>query len=92
MATFPTPPTTQPPPELPSMPDVSTTLSNYLRAFSLWCRKGFGGKLDSNVALPGILMQAYDAPAGTAPPVFLLRVQSNGAFVATPVPLGSGKP
>ena len=92
MATFPTAPQANPPPDLPSMPDVSSTLTNYLRTFSLWCRHGFKAKLDANTALPGIMMQAYDAPAGVAPNVFLLRVNQAGNFVATPVPLGGGKP
>jgi hypothetical protein len=82
----------QAPPDLPNMPDVSPTLSGYLRNFALWCRHGFAAKLDSNVALPGIMLQAFDAPAGTTPPVWLLRVQSNGSFVAEQVPLGTGKP
>ena len=92
MATFPTPPAAHPPPDLPSMPEVSPTLSNYLRTFSLWCRRGFAAKLDNNVALNGILLQANDAPPGQAPAVWLLQVQTNGSFVATPVPLGGGKP
>jgi hypothetical protein len=86
------PRTIQPPPELPSMPDVSSTLTNYLRTFSLWCRHGFADKLSGSTALPGIMLQAYDAPAGTAPNVFLLQVNSAGNYITTPVPLGGGKP
>ena len=41
----PTPITPQPPPELPNMPDVGTALTNYLRNFSLWCRKGFAAQM-----------------------------------------------
>ena len=92
MANQPTARTVQPPPDLPNMPDVSPSLSNYLRNFALWCRHGFDDKLPANQALSGIMMQAYDAPAGTPPNVFLLRVNQAGNFVAAPVPLGGGKP
>jgi hypothetical protein len=92
MATVPSPPAAQAPPELPNDPKVSDKLANYLRSFSLWCRHGFAAKLDANTALPGILLQANDAPPGTAPAVWLLEVQTNGSFVARPVPLGGGKP
>jgi len=90
MANQPTAPALHPPPELPSMPDVSPTLSNYLRMFSLWCRNGFKAKLDANVALPGILLQSYNPPAGTAPTVWMLQVNQQGNFVGTQVALGSG--
>jgi hypothetical protein len=86
------PRTLQPPPDLPSMPDVSDTLSNYLRTFSLWCRHGFADKISGSTAQPGMLLQANDAPAGTTPKVFLIHVNSAGAISATPVPLGGGKP
>lgn len=86
------PRTIQPPPDLPNMPDVSDTLSNYLRTFSLWCRHGFADKISASTAQPGLLLQANDAPAGTIPVVFLLQVQTDGTIVATQQPLGSGKP
>ena len=86
------PRTIQPPPDLPSMPDVSSTLTGYLRNFSLWCRHGFADKLSGSSALPGVMLQAYDAPAGTTPKVFLIQVNSAGAISAAPVPLGGGKP
>ena len=86
------PRTLQPPPDLPSMPDVSSTLTNYLRNFALWCRHGFADKLSGSTALPGVMLQAYDAPAGTIPAVFLLQVQTDGTIVATPIALGGGKP
>ena len=88
----PTPRTIQPPPDLPSMPDVSTTLTNYLRNFSLWCRHGFADKISSSQALTGITLQAIDPPAGTAPEIWMLQVRTGGAFVLTQVPLGGGKP
>ena len=74
------------------MPDVSDTLSKYLRTFSLWCRNGFAAKLDAQTALPGIMLQAYDAAPGSPPKVFLIRVNSAGAISATAVPLGGGSP
>lgn len=92
MANQPTAPAAHPPPELPNMPEVSSTLTNYLRTFSLWCRNGFRAKLDAQTALPGLMMQAYDAPAGTNPNVFLLRVNQAGQFIAIPVALGGGRP
>lgn len=87
-----TPQPARPPPPLPSDPSLSPTLVNYLTQFSLWCRNGFADKIKSNVAQPGLLLQANDAPAGTTPPVFHLQVKSDGTLVATPVPLGSGAP
>ena len=90
MASQPTPRTIQPPPDLPSMPDVSDTLTGYLRTFSLWCRHGFADKISGSTAQPGFMLQAYDAPAGTTPPVFLLRVNSAGTLSVTPVALGGG--
>ena len=92
MANQPTSRTIQPPPDLPAMPDVSPTLSQYLRTFSLWCRHGFADKLSGTQALPGIMLQAYDAPAGTAPNVFMLQINQAGVFRTVPMPLGSGKP
>ena len=92
MANQPTPRTIQPPPDLPSMPDVSTTLSGYLRNFSLWCRHGFADKLSGSQALPGVMLQAYDAPAGTVPKVYLVRVNTAGVISATIMTIGGGKP
>ena len=92
MANQPTPRTIQPPPDLPNMPDVSTQLSNYLRNFSLWCRHGFADKPSINQPLHGLMFQAIDAPAGTAPEIWMLQVRTGGAFVLTQVPLGGGKP
>jgi hypothetical protein len=86
------PRTPQPPPDLPSMPDVSSTLTSYLRNFALWCRHGFADKLSASNALPGVMLQAYDAPAGTTPKVFLIQVSTAGAITATAIPLGGGRP
>ena len=90
MANQPTPRTIQPPPDLPSMPDVSDTLTGYLRNFSLWCRHGFADKLSGSVALPGVMLQAYDATPGTAPAVFIVRVNTAGTLSVTPMALGGG--
>jgi hypothetical protein len=91
MAT-PTPRTVQPPPDLPSMPDVSTQLSGYLRNFSLWCRHGFADKISATTAQPGVMLSAYDAAAGTIPKVFMVRVNSAGVVSTFEIPLGGGKP
>lgn len=88
----PSPPQANPPPPLPQMEDVSSTLSNYLNQFSAWCRRGFSAKLDANTALTGIMLQATDAPAGVTPNVYILTVSQNGSFVGTRVPLGGGQP
>ena len=82
--------TPQPPPSLPHDPSLSATLINYLTQFSLWCRNGFGAKLNANQALPGILLQANDAPSGQTPPTFILQVNSAGAVVVTPVAIATG--
>ena len=76
------------PPDLPNMPDVSNTLSQYLRTFRLWCRKGFADKLSASQALPGIMLQAVDDPTK----VFMVQVNAAGAVTATPMALGSGRP
>jgi len=92
MANQPTSPAEQPPPDLPSMPDVSATLSNYLRTFALWCRRGFADRMPAHAATPGVMLLAYDAPAGTTPKVFMIRVNSAGAISATQMTIGSGQP
>jgi hypothetical protein len=74
------------------MPDVSTQLSGYLRNFALWCRHGFADKISNSVAQPGLMLSAYDAPAGTIPNVYIIRVNSAGVVTATLIPLGGGKP
>ena len=91
MPNQPTPPAAQPPPDLPHDSSITTQLSNYLRTFSLWCRDGFAAKLDRQTALPGIMLQAYDAPAGTTPKVFIVRVNTAGTLSVTPVSLGGGQ-
>ena len=82
----------QPPPDLPSMPDVSPALTAYLRTFALWCRNMFQDRMPAHQAVPGIMFLAADAPAGTNPSVWKLEVLSNGSFRITQVKLGSGQP
>jgi hypothetical protein len=91
MAT-PTPRTIQPPPDVPSMPDAPTPLVAYLRNFALWCRHGFADKISGSAAQPGLMLSAYDAPAGAIPPVFMFRLTSAGGASATPIALGGGQP
>ena len=86
------PRTLQPPPDVPYDPGMSETLVGYLRNFALWCRHGFADKLSGSTALPGVLVQAYDAPDGTIPKVFVIRVNTAGAISATPIALGGGRP
>jgi hypothetical protein len=82
-------PPQQHPPPLPSDPSISQGLTEYLQQFSLWCRQGFAAKLNATSALPGVLLQAKDPPAGTAPAVFMIQVTTAGAIVATPVAVGA---
>jgi hypothetical protein len=86
----PIPQQAHPPPPIPADPSISGTLTNYLTQFSTWCRNGFAAQMKTGTALPGILLQAYDAPSGTVPKVFMLQVNTAGAVVLTPVPLGGG--
>ena len=92
MASQPLPRTLQPPPELPNDPKTSDVLSQWLRNFSLWCRHGFADKLSISTAAPGLMLQAYDAPSGTAPPTFMLRVDSAGTLSATQIMMGGANP
>ena len=85
----PTAPFAQPPPTLPNMPDVSDTLSRYLRTFSLWCVQGLASKLNTNSAIPGLQLQATDQPVPNNP-VYELGVTSAGAATLAPVTLGTG--
>jgi hypothetical protein len=78
------PPAAQPPPDLPSMPDVSPTLSDYLRRFSLWCRNGFADKVSATAAIPRIYMLS---PLGY---VFKISIGDQGRLHSTPVTYGTG--
>jgi hypothetical protein len=86
----PTPQSARIPPDVPSDPGISGLLSLYLRNFSLWCREGFAEQMRNNQALHGVMLMAYDAPAGTNPPVWMLQVSQAGAVHLTPMALGSG--
>ena len=88
-ATQATSPAVQLPPELAGV-QGDPLLINYLRGFSLWAKNSFAGKLDKRTALPGILLQASDPPAGTTPKVYILQVNTAGALTVTPVPIASG--
>lgn len=92
MSTFPTPPIANPPPELPAIPNMDQGLAKYLRTFALWTRRSLATKVSNTEAGPGIMLQAYDAPAGTTPPVWLLQVNSAGNFIAVRVTPGGGQP
>lgn len=82
-------PTGKPPPPMPHMPEIGTATQNYLTQFSIWARESFANQIKSNVALPGVLLQANDTPPGQTPKVFMLQVTTAGALVAVPVALGN---
>ena len=83
-----TPQSSQPPPDVPADPSVSETLTQYLRTFSLWCRKGFQDRLPANTAISGLLVSSWDTLPGHTPKVFMLRVSEAGAVSAAPVEVG----
>ena len=58
------PPVSQPPPDLPHMPEAGVALTSYLRNFALWAKNSAANKVDAKTAQPGILLHANDAPAG----------------------------
>ena len=76
----------QPPPDVPSDPNIDAKLSNYLRQFALWCRRGFQTKLDVQTAAPGILLMSPNND------VYRISVDNNGRLVSTPIALSSGAP
>jgi hypothetical protein len=82
----------RPPPLIPADPSISNTLSNYLRAFELWCRSGFRDRTPSQEALPSILLLASDTAPGTAPKVFKVQVNSAGVVSAVQIGLGGPNP
>ena len=95
------PRTLQPPPELPHDPQLSDTLAQYLRTFSLWCRHGFADKISGTTAQPGILIQATNPATGDVTPFTYLigvKVTVTGGVPSAPTItftaqlLGSGKP
>lgn len=86
------PPQAFPPPDLPAMPDVGPTLTSYLRRFSAWASNQVSTKVPLHTAVNGILLSAYDPPAGSLPNVYLVQVHQNGVIVTTLVPPGSPAP
>lgn len=89
MAPQPSAPGAQPPPDLPSDPSVSDTLTNYLRNFALWCRNMFGDKLDAHRGLPGLMISSYGATVQN-PPVYFFGVNAAGQATLAPMAMGSG--
>jgi hypothetical protein len=83
------PPQSAPPPDLPSMPDVGPNLTNYLRRFSAWATTQLQAKVPLNTGVNGVLLTAFDAPAGTLPNTYLVQVQQTGTLVATLITPGS---
>jgi hypothetical protein len=93
LANQPSPPTAQPPPDVPSSVAIPDLLANYLRQFSLWTRRGFAAKADINVAQPAVLLQ--EAGVTGIPRVYSLTIvvtSGTPAIVLTEVPLGQGQP
>ena len=86
------PPVSQPPPDLPHMPEAGVALTSYLRNFALWAKNSAANKVDAKTAQPGILLHANDAPAGTTPAVFHIQVKTDGTLIAVPVAIGGGGP
>lgn len=84
VATPVSPRTVQPPPELPALPGISPTFTDYLRRFSLWCRNGFADKLSATVATPNLMMLA---PGGT---VFNIAIGDDGRLTSAPMAMGTG--
>jgi hypothetical protein len=71
------------------MPEISNTLTNYLRNLSLWTKDSLGDKLDGNTALPANLLQSHDTPRGSTPSVFKLQISEAGIASLTKVPLAN---
>ena len=77
------------PPDVPSDPEISTSLTNYLRTFALWCRNGFAEQMRNNEALQGLMLRGYDTPAGQNPKIWMLEVNQAGQLGLGPMALGS---
>lgn len=80
------------PPDVPADPSISGALSIYLRNFALWCRNGFAEQMRNNEAVPGLLLRAYDTPAGANAAIFMIQVDTAGNIVATPIGTGGANP
>jgi hypothetical protein len=95
------PPNTILPPDLPGLDKADPALVNYLRTFSLWCRKGFDKRPPNDQAQSSILLRATDAATGLQTNFVYkigLTVTVTGGVASAPtitftsVPLGSGLP
>ena len=86
------PPASQPPPDLPHLPEISSNMTNYLRQFALWAKKGLDAKIEPTTALDGHLLQTYDTLPGNVPKVYKLQVSEAGVAALAPIPLGRGPP
>jgi hypothetical protein len=80
-----TPPSAQPPPDLPPLPGVPQALPDYLRRFSLWCSKGFADKFGLQSATPHVYMTSLGGKA------FKFSVSDSGLLLSTAITPGSGK-
>ena len=76
------------PPDVPSDPKISESLTAYLRNFALWCRNGFAEQMRNNEAHPGVLVRAYDTAPGANPKIFIIEVSSAGVIRARALGLG----
>ena len=87
-----TPQSARIPPDVPSDPGISSALGVYLRNFALWARNGFAEQVRNDQANPGVLLRAYDTPAGASPKIFMVEVDSAGVIRVRPIGLGGGNP
>jgi hypothetical protein len=65
----------QPPPDLPNMPDVSPTLSNWLRRFSLWATSNINDCLSKKTAASQIYLTST-----TGNTVWRVTIDDTGAL------------
>ena len=87
-----TPSSARIPPDVPADPAIGDALTQYLRNFALWARNGFADSIRSHDAQPGFMVRSYDTAPGNPPKVFMIQVNEAGVIVATPMPIGTGRP
>jgi hypothetical protein len=85
-----TPQSARIPPDVPSDPKISESLTQYLRNFALWARNGFAEQMRNNEAHPGLLVRAYDTAPGVNPKIFMIEVSTAGVIRARQIGLGGG--
>jgi hypothetical protein len=85
-----TPQSARIPPDVPSDPKISESLTVYLRNFALWARNGFAEQMRNNEAHPGLLVRAYDTAPGANPKIYIIEVSSAGVIRARQIGLGGG--